>query len=170
MKPRVKIILFCTTALVLIGCDRVTKDLAKDHLQNKASLSYLHNTLRLVYTENTGAAMSFADDLPKTASFWLLGILPLFFLFVLLAYTLKHSREMRFGKLFSLALIISGGMGNIIDRIVYDRHVTDFMIISLGKIHTGIFNFADVCVTAGAIGLLFFYRDKEEKLQVGSIT
>jgi signal peptidase II len=56
-------------------------------------------------------------------------------------------------KLFSFALIISGGMGNIIDRILFDRHVTDFMILDVQGVHTGIFNFADVCVTAGAIGL-----------------
>jgi len=57
-------------------------------------------------------------------------------------------------------LIISGGIGNIIDRILFDRHVSDFMILSFKGLHTGVFNFADVYVTVGAILLLIFHRDK----------
>lgn len=167
MNPRLKILLFCLTTLIFIGCDRVTKDLAKTHLMNRPSISYLHNTLELVYVENTGAAMSFGDQLPKVASFWLLSILPLAFLIGLSIYTIRQSKEMSVMKLFSFALIISGGMGNIIDRLLFDRHVTDFMILSIQNLRTGIFNFADVCVTAGAIGLLIFHRDKKN-LEVSS--
>jgi len=163
MKPRLKIVLFCLSAMVFIGCDRVTKDLAKEHLLNKPVVSYFHNSFRLVYAENTGAAMNLGDNLPKAASFWLLSMLPLAFLLILSAYTIRHSKEMSFIKIFSFAMIISGGLGNIIDRILFDRHVTDFMILSVRNIHTGIFNFADVCVTAGAIGLILFYRDKKIK-------
>jgi signal peptidase II len=64
-------------------------------------------------------------------------------------------------KVFSLALLFSGGIGNIIDRILFDRHVTDFLNIGLGTLRTGIFNVADICVTAGAIGMLLFYRDSK---------
>lgn len=161
MKPSLKILLFCLSSLVFIGCDRVTKDLAREHLMNKASIGYFNNTVRLVYAENTGAAMSFGDGLSKSASFWLLSIFPLVFLLALSIYAIRHSKEMRVRKLFSFALIISGGLGNVTDRIMYDRHVTDFMIIGNNTIHTGVFNFADVCVTAGAIGLLIFYHDKK---------
>ena len=161
MPPKIKILIFCLSALLFIGCDRVTKDLAKAHLMNKPSISYLHNSFQLVYVENTGAAMSLGDGLPRMASFWLLSMLPLIFLLGLAAYTIRHAKEMRFVKLFSFALIIAGGLGNIIDRIVFDRHVTDFMILRLMNLHTGIFNVADICVSAGAIGLLFFGRERK---------
>lgn len=161
MGNRVKILLFCLSTLMFIGCDRVTKDLAKEHLKNKTSVSYLNNTIQLIYAENTGAALNLGDSLSKTASFWLLSILPLAFLVALSVYTIRHSREMTMMKLFSFALIIAGGMGNILDRLLFDRHVTDFMLVDVKGIHTGIFNFADVCVTAGAIGLLIFHRDKK---------
>lgn len=161
MAPKIKILIFNLSALLFIGCDRVTKDLAKVHLMNKPSISYFHNSFQLVYAENTGAAMSMGDGLSKTASFWLLSILPLCFLLGLAAYAIRRSKEMSFPKIFSFALIIAGGLGNIIDRIVFDRHVTDFMILSMRNVHTGIFNVADVCVTTGAIGLLFFSRDKK---------
>ena len=164
MGSRFKIWAFCLGTIMFAGCDRVTKDLAKEHLQNKMPLSYLNNTVRLVYVENTGAAMSFADNLPKAASFWLLSILPLLLLLALSIYTLSRVKEMRFMKLISFALIIAGGLGNIYDRIVYDRHVTDFIFIGIGKIHTGIFNIADVCVSAGVVGLLIFYKEGKRQL------
>ena len=75
---------------------------------------------------------------------------------------------MSFMKVFSLALIFSGGIGNIIDRIAFNRHVTDFMILSFKSLHTGIFNVADMCVTAGAIGLLLFYNDRRSKNTVSA--
>ena len=162
MKKWTKIILFCGCCLAFIGCDRFTQDLAKEHLKDKESISYLHNTVRLEYAENTGAAMSFGDDLPKTASFLLFSLLPLIFLLILFTYSLRHMREFSIRKIFCLALIFAGGIGNIIDRIFFDRHVPDFIIIGFKNLHTGIFNVADVCVTAGVIGLLLFYRDKRQ--------
>jgi signal peptidase II len=163
MKKWTKIILFCTCCLAFISCDRITKDLAKEHLKDKPAISYLNNTVRLQYVENTGAALSLGDDLPKTASFWLLSILPLVILLGVLLYTLKNVQQMGAMKIFSIAMIFSGGIGNIIDRILFDRHVTDFMNIGFGNIRTGIFNVADICVTAGVIGLFIFFNDKKDK-------
>ncbi len=160
MKNRFKILLFCVTCFAFISCDRITKDIAKVHLKNKESLSYLHDTVRLEYAENTGAALSLGDGLPKTTSFWLLSILPLVFLLGLFTYAIKNARKMSFMKMFSLALLFSGGIGNIIDRILFDRHVTDFMNLGINNIRTGIFNVADICVTAGAIGIILFYAEK----------
>lgn len=161
MNPRIKILAFCLSTMLFIGCDRVTKDLAKKHLRNKPSISYLNNTVQLVYVENTGAAMSLGENLSASAGLWILGILPLAFLIGLSIYILRQTKDMRMMKIFSFALIISGGLGNVIDRLLFNRHVTDFMVIGSGNIRTGVFNFADVCVTAGAIGLLLFYRDKK---------
>jgi signal peptidase II len=144
--------------LSLISWDRVTKDLAKEHLKDKAEYSYFHDSFRLQYVENTGAAMSFADGLSKAASFWLLGIIPLSFLIFLLAYTIRRSGKMAFGKLFAFSLIFAGGIGNIIDRLLFDRHVTDFMNIGILHLRTGIFNFADVWITTGVIYLMLFGR------------
>ncbi len=162
MTKKMKVFLFVTCFIAFVSCDRVTKNLAKTHLKNKAEISYLNGTFRLIYAENTGAALSLGNDLPKAASFWLLSILPLTFLLLFLFYAYRHIDSMTVMRVFSLALIFSGGIGNIIDRILYDRHVTDFMYIDFGKIHTGIFNVADICVTAGVIGLLLF-RNAERK-------
>ena len=160
MKNCIKIFLFFLASFVFIGCDRVTKDLAKEHLMNKETVSFFHDTFRLEYVENTGAALNLGDNLPKKTSFWLLSMLPLAFLLILFAYAIKNMNNLSFLKIFSFALIVAGGIGNIIDRILFDRHVADFMNVGIENLRTGIFNFADVCVTSGAILVIFLYGAK----------
>ncbi|MCC8425332.1 signal peptidase II [Mucilaginibacter sp. UR6-11] len=164
MKTWVKILLFCIGCLLLISADRVTKQLAKEHLMFSQPRSYFHDTFRFEYAENTGAALSFGDELPKTASFWLLSMVPLVVLAVFFGYVMKHLNRFGNFKLFCFALIIAGGVGNVIDRIIYDRRVTDFMNMGIGDLRTGIFNVADVCITAGVIGLFIAYTSKNKGL------
>jgi signal peptidase II len=164
MKTWLKVLLFCVTCLAFIGCDRVTKNLAKEHLMFSEPISYFHDTFRFEYAENTGAALSVGDALPQKVSFWLLSILPLIVLLFLFVYVVRQLNNFSLLKLLSFSLVIAGGLGNIIDRIVYDRHVTDFMNMGIKNIRTGIFNVADVCITAGIIGLFIAYTGKHKGL------
>jgi signal peptidase II len=152
----VRIGLFCLLSLSLVSWDKVTKDLAKAHLRDKPAQSYLDDTFRLEYVENTGAAMSMADDLSPRTSFWLLSVLPLAILFGLFAYVIRHIQEIRTSRMIGLCLIFAGGIGNIMDRLVFDRHVTDFMNIGILNVRTGVFNFADLWITAGVVSLLIW--------------
>jgi len=169
MRTRTKILLFCIISIAFISCDRVTKSLAKTHLMNKPEVSYFHDMFKLEYAENTGAALSLGDGLPKTVSFWLLSIMPLALMVALLIYTIKNSATLSWMKIASLALIFAGGIGNLIDRIFFDRHVTDFMNMGILGLRTGIFNVADVGVTAGVIGLLVFNRERTAGVQDGPL-
>jgi signal peptidase II len=163
MKKRINIFLLLMTSLFFIGCDRATKDFAKEHLKDKEPISYFHDTFRLLYVENTGAMLSVGDNIPQPYNFILLSIFPLVFLIGLFVYSIKKAGEISSMKMFSLSLIFAGGIGNIIDRIFFDRHVTDFMNIGILNVRTGIFNVADVCVTIGVISLLIFFADKKNK-------
>lgn len=151
MKVFTRIFLFCAFSLSLISWDRVSKDLAKEYLRDRPARSYLHNGFRLEYVENTGAAMSLGDGLPPRMSFWVLGILPLAVLTGLFVYMLVHARTIRTARLAGFTLIFAGGVGNILDRLLFDRHVTDFMNIGLPVLRSGIFNFADVWITVGTV-------------------
>jgi len=51
-------------------------------------------------------------------------------------------------------MIIGGGIGNLIDRIMRDGRVTDFIYLEAGPLHTGIFNVADMAITIGVMWLL----------------
>lgn len=150
--------MFCVTCLVLLSWDKTTKEMAKEHLKDKGTISYFHDTFRLEYVENTGAAMSWGDSLSKSAGFWLLCAIPLAVVASLFIYAVRNSGGLTTAKLMAFALIIAGGIGNILDRFLFDRHVTDFMNIGLHDVRTGIFNFADVWVSIGVVLLMVAYR------------
>jgi signal peptidase II len=160
MKPKFKILLFCLLTFAFIGCDRVTKDIAKEHLRDKPSVSYFNDKVRFVFVENTGAFLSLGADWSKKKSFWLLTVLPLAFLVGLFVVIMRKARLMNSFELLAFLLIFSGGIGNMIDRLLFDRHVTDFINLGINDFRTGIFNIADVYVTTGALMLLFSYVKK----------
>ena len=47
-----------------------------------------------------------------------------------------------------------GGASNLIDRVLRDGHVVDYLVLNLGSLHTGVFNLADIAIMAGAAALL----------------
>ncbi|HDS1737567.1 signal peptidase II [Pseudomonas sp. BP8] len=46
--------------------------------------------------------------------------------------------------------IALGGLSNLIDRVVREGHVVDYLVINLGPLHTGVFNIADIAIMVGA--------------------
>ncbi len=165
-----KLFLLGLICLMLIGCDHASKMLAKTHLKDKAPQSWFHDTFRLEYVENTGAFLSFGADWPKGLSFVVMSVLPLLFLMGLLAYAIRKTNSQGLMTVFPYILIFSGGVGNIADRIIYDRHVTDFLNLGINDLRTGIFNVADLYVTTGVIMLLFiqFRKNKEQPIPVST--
>ena len=53
--------------VLTIGCDRVTKRVAADVLAGTPGRSYLGDTIRLAYAENTGGFLSLGAELPPAA-------------------------------------------------------------------------------------------------------
>ncbi len=163
MKIKTKILMLCILCTSLIGCDMVTKDLAKQHLMYSRPTSYLYDTFRLEYAENTGAALSLGDGLPQPYSFIVLSLLPLLFMIGMMVYMVSRIKQLDTLKLICLAMVFAGGIGNLIDRIFHDRHVVDFMNIGIGSLRSGIFNVADVCISLGVVGLIIAYNKPEPK-------
>lgn len=126
-------------------------------------ISYFNNFFVLKYAENTGAFLSLGNELSDTVSFWIFIVIPVLFLISLLVFVIIKSKEMNWMKLLGFALILAGGMGNIIDRILFDRRVTDFMILGIQNLRTGIFNFADLYVSIGVVALIILYWGEKEK-------
>jgi signal peptidase II len=127
----------------------------------KGTLSYFHDVFRLEYVENTGAAMSLGANLPQPYNFWLLSIIPLMVMLAMITYALMHIRQFNTFRIVAFSLVFAGGIGNIIDRILRDRHVTDFMNLGIDNMRTGIFNMADVCITVGVICLFVSFHNRD---------
>jgi signal peptidase II len=70
----------------------------------------------------------------------------------------------------ALSLILCGGIGNLIDRIVRDGRVVDFMNMGIGTLRTGVFNVADLGIVGGLLLLvvLELFKPKESPVDTGS--
>ena len=62
----------------------------------------------------------------------------------------------------ALSSVISGGVGNLIDRI-WRGSVIDFIYIGVGPLHTGVFNIADMAITGGLMLMLYEQYLAEKK-------
>ena len=151
-------ILYALVILVGIGLDQLSKALAVAFLKGEPSFPLWRGVLHLTYVENTGAAFGMLKDhrwvflVFSTIAILLLGA----YLFRGVSY-LSDKREdgtyPPIGALagVALALIVSGGIGNMIDRI-FLGFVVDFIDFTL--INFAVFNVADSFVTVGAVLLV----------------
>lgn len=145
-------------ALATFGCDRLTKQLATEHLAGRPTQSFLADTVRLTYAENTGGFLSLGASLPesaRTAVFTIAtGIVLAVLVFV--AWRSRHS----FWRAAALALFIAGGASNWIDRAARGS-VVDFLNVGIGALRTGVFNVADMAIMLGAA--LFLFAELNER-------
>ncbi|MCB0584690.1 MAG: signal peptidase II [Phaeodactylibacter sp.] len=157
-----RIVLVIAIVLANVGCDQVTKQIAREQLMSAGQISYLSDFFRLSYVENKGAFLSLGAGLSGELRYWALLMLPLALLVGLLAYTLFSENVNRW-QAIAFSFIIGGGISNIYDRILYGQ-VVDFMNMGLGSLRTGIFNFADVSIMIGlGIMLPMIFRKDRNK-------
>jgi signal peptidase II len=131
---------------ITIGCDRVTKHVATITLAGSPDRSYLGDTLRVVYAENTGGFLSLGANLPaplRTALFTFATGLALIALAVLV--TRRHWNGV---AALGVTLFVAGGASNWFDRLAHGS-VVDFLNVGIGPLRTGIFNVADIAITVG---------------------
>src|SRR6266850_1631672 len=132
-----------------IVCDQATKLIAKRYLQPGAIFSFAGDMFRLQYAENTGAFLSLGSSLPESWRHITFTVLVGIFLAALLLYTI-FSATLGPSQIFCLSLLCGGGLSNLIDRIVYDGRVVDFLNVGIGPLRTGIFNVADMAIKTAA--------------------
>jgi len=126
--------------------------------------SYLGDTFRLQYALNTGAFLGMAGSWSPAVRFWLLTVVNGAFLAVLLGILVRYW-TMPLGRFVACALILSGGIGNLIDRALNAGQVTDFMNIGLGPIRSGIFNVADMAISGGALLLAWCWMREGDEIK-----
>jgi len=137
------IFFFCT------GFDRITKDFAQKKLSVTHPVSFLNDFFRIQYAENPGGMLSIGANLPGQLRTILFVIFVGVVLSTLIVYIIK-AHNLSSTQLVGLLLFVSGGIGNLIDRLVNNGAGIDFMNIGIGSLRTGIFNFADIFIMAGA--------------------
>jgi signal peptidase II len=144
-------ILCLISVIFLIAADQISKVYIKaiTHSSSEDSLSFIkiggRRIIDITYCENTGAAFSIFSG-KKIFLIGLTGLLMVFCLWYWLK--IKDKRQ-----IFSLTLIIAGGIGNLIDRI-FRGYVVDFFEVK--PFTFGIFNVADCFVVVGVCLFVLF--------------
>jgi signal peptidase II len=155
--------IFLVTAAiaVLTVIDQLIKIWAIANLQGQPARPFLQigsfDWMHLRYLENRGAAFSM---LSGNRGF--LIVFPLIMIAVCLYVLHRHGKGRRWLQI-AMTLIAAVGLGNLIDRIFRGGSVVDYLDFQLCNF--AVFNFADICVTAGVmvIVIALLFLEKEEK-------
>ena len=142
--PLSELLLYLGIIAIGVALDQITKYLAVEFLQPVGSVPLIKDVLHLTYVENPGAAFGMLKGAP-----WLFNTVSVLSVIVMTAFlVLGQSPNKLYG--ISLAMIVSGGIGNLIDRFTL-KYVVDFIDFTL--IDFAVFNGADsfVCVGAGLL-------------------
>jgi signal peptidase II len=153
-----KLVVLVLTMVVCLACDRLTKNLARRELPLEPR-SVLGGLIRLEFAENRGAFMSLGSALPEAAHRVLLLVLAAIVVGVLAVLAFRaHSLSLM--QFTALSCIAAGGCGNLIDRMLYDGRVVDWVSVGFKALRTGVFNLADVAVIGGGlVYLLSSFRE-----------
>jgi signal peptidase II len=137
-----------------IGCDRVTKHMASAALAAGGVRTYLADTIRLEYAENTGGFLSLGANLPEPWRSRLFTTATAVVLVLMAVVAIRARRDL--ALLGGACLVLAGGASNWIDRLLHGS-VIDFMNVGIGPLRTGVFNVADVAIMIG-VSLLALSR------------
>jgi signal peptidase II len=163
-----KLIIFFSILILGVVFDQVSKSLIVKYIPLGDSKTIIDNFFFFSHTKNTGAAFSILEG--NILFLTIVSIVEVvFFGFLIFKKQIfgllkKESKEIGLIPLISFSLIVSGGLGNLIDRIRLG-YVVDFLHFYFGKLGDyAIFNVADSLVTIGAVILVvyFIFFDKKE--------
>ncbi len=159
-------IIAAVVAVLFLAADQITKYIVITNMELGQTVGFIDGFLDFTYIHNDGGAWGMFGGYRAM----LLGVTAIMMI-VILVLLIKNGKK---SKLFFWAgtLIISGGLGNMIDRIFRDGKVIDFLHATF--IDFPIFNVADCAVVIGA-GLLILYfvidmiKESREKAILESI-
>lgn len=146
---------------MLVGIDQITKAWAVGNLAGGDAVNFIKiggaEIINLTYVENNGAVFGILRG--QRVLFIVLTAVLLAVCCVYVAKTYKKNPKI---LTVGLTLIVSGGIGNLIDRIFRSGLVVDF--IDFGFVNFYTFNFADCCVVVGTIilsAVILFSKEEE---------
>lgn len=140
------LILWAAIAAVIIGADQLTKYLVIQHIPEEESITVIEGVLRWTHIKNDGAIFGLFDDVPWM--FMILSVVGILLMTGMLVWWCKKEPKDKLMQVI-LTLLISGGIGNMIDRCTLGV-VTDFIdFCAFPALWKWIFNVADCAVTIG---------------------
>jgi signal peptidase II len=136
--------------LACLGLDQGSKLVGRRLLSGRPPISVAGGFVRVSHTQNPGAVLSLGAWLSPAARRTLFAGVTVLGL-VAAAGAALAARRIETATAVALALVAGGGFGNLVDRVVNDGRVHDFLNIGVGWLRTGVFNLADVAIVAGIV-------------------
>jgi signal peptidase II len=132
--------------MMTVACDQATKHVAASSFIDVIPYTLVGGFVELLYSENPGAFLGLGSDFHHSTRFWLftVGVGGLLLVFSARLFQAKKPVE-----LVGWSLVIGGGASNLIDRVLRDGRVVDFLRVGIGDVRTGIFNLADAAIVLG---------------------
>ncbi|WDF81528.1 signal peptidase II [Lacticaseibacillus pabuli] len=148
-------LVYLLITIATLALDIIVKALVVANIPVGASVTVIPGVLSLTHLQNTGAAWSMFQG--QQWFFYIITVVAL----AAVAFMWRDSKGHVLYRL-GLALMVSGALGNFIDR-VHQQYVTD--MFQLDFINFPIFNIADLCLTLGVIFVMIyiFFLDKSDK-------
>ena len=158
--PRARV--FWPLFLTLLVADCTTKELAETYLAPEDTPHQVAGSVvRLTLVHNAGAAMSLSLGRFSRAGFSIAALVALLVLARLYHATPQTDRR----RAAALALVVGGAVGNLANRLLLPRGVTDFIDIGVGSWRFWTFNVADAGITIGAVLLALVLRREGSRRQ-----
>ncbi len=147
---------YAILVIALIALDQLVKFLVRTYIPLQGAVPFLPHIVQLTYVRNTGAAFSLFEG-----HTWVLALVSALVAagvaFLLWKPVFRHP----FGRV-SLALVLAGAVGNLIDR-VFIGYVTDmFQVLFM---NFAVFNVADMCVVCGGIAFCVYFAFFHDRLE-----
>lgn len=162
LNQKTKLIVSTLIVVDSVVIDQAVKQVAARTLRGQPGISFFGDTLRFEYAENTGAFLSLGAQLDQGTRtlFFVLGVMVI----IGFCVTWLWKSANTWLAVISLSSVISGGVGNLIDR-VWRGAVIDFIYLGVGPVHTGVFNVADMAITGGLALMLYdqYLAEKRRK-------
>lgn len=156
MQPKARA--FLAAGVPLLLADRVSKSLAFDYLQPIAIPHQVFgNVVRLTLLLNRDAAMNLTLGAWSRWGFAAIAVVGV----IVVVRLLRVSPPEAGFRGVALGLIGAGAIGNLIDRLRWDRGVVDFIDVGVGLHRFWIFNIADSGVMIGALLLAFVFSREQ---------
>ena len=147
---------YAILTVILVAVDQLVKYLVLQNIQFGEHVPFIPYILDLTYVENTGAAFSMFEE-----HTWLLTLISAAMSVLLALAIRKNFFRHPLGK-FCLTLVLSGAIGNLIDRAFRGFVVDMFNVLFM---HFAVFNVADIFVVVGGIATALYYLFLEPKLE-----
>lgn len=158
MKTKYTILALVSTIGIIV--DQWTKNLVHSKFAWGESVAVIKNFFSLTYVRNSGAAFGILHKAPAYFRDPFFIAVPVVAMFIILFLYFKLQENQKLTAL-ALSLILSGAIGNLIDRLRFG-YVIDFLDFYWKDYHWPAFNVADSCIVVGVsvLFILSFFQEK----------